>query len=85
MLLCPVRFRFATAVLLLTTLAACGGPPWALSRSAHQITLRWYSDNTSLAEARAVARRYCAQRGGTTALDMISRGGSAAVARYRCG
>ena len=75
----------AAAVLLLLSLSACTGPPWTLSRTTDEITLRWYADDTSAAAADGTARAYCSALGKSATMDQLQRDGVAAIGRYHCG
>ena len=74
----------ASAALLL--LSGCTNePPWVLHRSSNAITLRWYADSTSAADAHRVASRFCELAGKSAELGKIERDGSAAITHYHCG
>jgi hypothetical protein len=72
------------AVIVLMSLAACGGQPWTMSRSPDQITLRWWNDEVAGGEAAGVANAYCTQMGKAMVLDSVEQVGSASIGRYRC-
>jgi len=77
--------RFAAAALLMPLAACAGSPPWTLSQSPSEITLRWYANDTDIAAASAAATRHCASYGKAATLGELQRDGSAAIASYRCG
>jgi hypothetical protein len=74
----------AAAVAALLCLGACDGPPWTLSRSPDQISLRWYSDTTPSAAADEAAQRHCRSTGRNAELVAHEQDGSADIAQYRC-
>jgi hypothetical protein len=78
---CHALLASGFAVLSLT---ACAGEPWVLARTASTITLRWYDDTSSEAQARGLAGAYCAQTGKSVELGDIQQTGSAVRANYRC-
>jgi len=65
-------------------LAACGGPPWTLSKSPDAITVRWYPDETGIVAAGQLAALHCQGWGKAARLESVSHDGSAEIARYRC-
>jgi hypothetical protein len=69
---------------LLLCLAACNGPPWTLSQSPSEISLRWYPDDTPAAAADAVAQGHCQSSGKNAELLSSTQDGSAQLAQYRC-
>jgi len=72
------------AVIVLMSLAACSGQPWAVLQSRDHITLRWWNDQVAGGEAAGVANAYCMQMGKAMLLDGVEQHGSASVGRYRC-
>jgi hypothetical protein len=64
--------------------AACDGPPWTVSRSPDAIKLRWYSDETDIAAARALADLHCRSTGRTAALASDEQNGSIEIAEFHC-
>jgi len=74
----------AVAVATLLALAACGGPPWTISRTPEAITLRWYADETDSAAAGAAAQVHCQSSGKNAELVSSTQDGSAQLATYRC-
>ncbi|MBV8575115.1 MAG: hypothetical protein JOZ58_08770 [Acetobacteraceae bacterium] len=64
--------------------AACGGPPWALSQSPDGVDLRWYPDDTPSAAADAAAQVHCQSFGKNAELIAYTKDGSAQLGRYRC-
>jgi len=76
--------RTAGVLLPIICLGACGGPPWTLSQSPSEISLRWYADDTPGAVAEAVAEQHCRSFGKTAELVSDDRDGSAEIAKYRC-
>ena len=80
----------ALPVLLLAALialAGCAGPPgppWPGVVSPNNITLRWYPDETSTAEAQLAADAHCAMSGRRAGLAAVEQNGSVQVADYRC-
>jgi hypothetical protein len=69
---------------VLLTVGACNGPPWTLSQSPSEISLRWYPDETSSAAAEAVAQQHCQAAGKTAELISSTQDGSAQIGQYRC-
>ena len=80
----PVFAARAARVAVLFALAACSGPPWALSQSPSGITLRWYPDDTPDAAADAAAQAHCRSAGKDAQLVSYDRDGSAKLGTYRC-
>jgi len=76
--------RRAAGIAVLLTLGACTGPPWTLSQSPTEISLRWYSDSTPTAAAQAIAQQHCQSSGKTAELVSSTQDGSAQLATYRC-
>jgi hypothetical protein len=74
----------AAAAAILLALAACGGPPWTLSQSPSEITLRWYPDDTPDAAADAAAQVHCRSSGKDAEFVSYTRDGSAKLGTYRC-
>jgi hypothetical protein len=74
----------AAEIAALLGLGACSGPPWTLSKSAHDITLRWYSDDTPAAAAYQVAELHCGSWGKSAELASTVKDGSDQIAQYRC-
>ena len=74
----------ASGIAALLGLGACSGPPWTLNKSAHEITLRWYSDNTPDAAAYEVAALHCGSWGKSAELASTVKDGSDQIAQYRC-
>lgn len=60
------------------------GPPWPVAVAPGAITLRWYTDTTSEAQAKQVADAHCARSGRPAALIRAEQSGSAEIATYRC-
>jgi len=80
-----LAFAFrAVGVAALLGLAACGGPPWTLSRAPDAITLRWYADETDSAAASTIAQQHCQSSGKRAELVSSTQDGSAQLATYRC-
>lgn len=77
-------FHLAIAVIALSSLAACSGEPWTLSRSSDQITMRWYTGDIPEGTATAEAGAYCTRLGKAVEIGGIERDGSAAIGRYHC-
>jgi hypothetical protein len=75
--------RIAGASALLG-LAACGAPPWILSKSPDAIAVRWDSDDTIMVAADQLAALHCQTWGKAARLERVFRDGSAEIARYRC-
>jgi hypothetical protein len=74
-------------VVILLALAGCAGPPgppWPEIASPGGITLRWYPDEVSEAEAQQVAAAHCAVADRNARMAALERDGSAEIARYRC-
>jgi hypothetical protein len=71
-------------MMLLVGLAACGGPPWTLSKSADAIAVRWYPDETDMVAADQLAELHCRSEGKTAQLATDLRDGSVEIAQYRC-
>jgi hypothetical protein len=78
-----LTFR-AAGIAVLLALGACTGPPWTLSRSPTEISLRWYPDDTPTTAAEAVAQQHCQSSGKTADLVSYEQDGSAQIGRYRC-
>ena len=75
----------AIGVGILLCLAACSsGPPWTLSQSPDQITLRWYPDSTPDGTANWVAQTHCQSWGRSAELVSYDQDGSAQLAKYQC-
>ncbi|MGH7115008.1 MAG: hypothetical protein ACREE9_10995 [Stellaceae bacterium] len=74
----------AATIAALLGLAACSPPPWTLSKSAHDITLRWYSDTTPDVAAYQMAALHCGSWGKSAELASTFKDGSAQLASYRC-
>jgi hypothetical protein len=75
----------AIGVGILLCLGACSsGPPWTLSQSPDQITLRWYPDSTPDGTADWVAQTHCQSWGKSAELVSYDQDGSAQLAKYRC-
>jgi hypothetical protein len=74
----------AAGIAVLLTLGACTGPPWTLSQSPTEISLRWYPDSTPTAAAQAIAQQHCQSSGKTAELVSSTQDGSAQLATYRC-
>ena len=72
------------AVAALLGIAACDGPPWTLSKSPEEISLRWYPDATPDELADTVARQHCQSWGKEAELASNDQDGSAQIAKYRC-
>ena len=72
------------AVIVLLSLTACTGEPWALYRSSDHITLRWWADEVADAQAAGTAGAYCTQMGKAVETIAIERDGSASIGHYRC-
>ena len=86
-----MSMRFATAVISLSLLALPAvaaesppGPPWPEVASPDSITLRWYPDTVSEAQARAVAASQCAATGRIAGFAALEQDGSAEIGTYRC-
>jgi len=69
---------------VLLGIAACSGPPWTLSQSPDEVTLRWYPDATPEEAAELVARQHCQSSGKAAELASYDQDGSAQIAKYRC-
>ncbi|HVC57749.1 MAG TPA: hypothetical protein VND95_17500 [Stellaceae bacterium] len=80
----PIAIRAALGVLLLGLTGCAGGPPWPEAASRDAITLRWYPDEISAAEAQQVAEAHCAPARRIAAIAAVERDGSAEIATYRC-
>jgi hypothetical protein len=74
----------AAGIAAFAALAGCTGPPWTLSRSPTEISLRWYPDTTASATADQVAQLHCESWQKSTELVSDTRDGSAEIAQYRC-
>jgi hypothetical protein len=72
------------AIAALAVLAGCTGPPWTLSRSPTEISLRWYPDSTPAASADQVAQLHCQSWEKSAELVSDTQDGSAEIAEYRC-
>ena len=76
--------RRAAGIAVLLTLGACTGPPWTLSQSPTEISLRWYPDNTPSVAAQGVAQQHCQSSGKSAELVSSTQDGSAQLAKYIC-
>ena len=74
----------AAGIAALAALAGCTGPPWTLSRSPTEISLRWYPDSTLVAAADQVAQLHCQSWEKSAELVSDTQDGSAEIAEYRC-
>ncbi len=74
----------AAGIAALAALAGCNGPPWTLSRSPVEISLRWYPDTTPSAAAEQVAQLHCESWEKSAELVSETQDGSAEIAEYRC-
>jgi hypothetical protein len=74
----------AAGIAVLLALVACTGPPWTLSRSPTEISLRWYPDDTPATAAETIAQQHCQSSGKTAELVSYEQDGSAQIGRYRC-
>jgi hypothetical protein len=74
----------AAAILALTALAGCSGPPWTLNQSPSGIALRWYPDATPAAAADQVAQLHCGSWAKSAELVSNTEDGSAQIAEYHC-
>ncbi len=74
----------AAGIAALAALAGCTGPPWTLSRSPTEISLRWYPDATAAAAAEQVAQLHCGSWEKSAELISDTQDGSAEIAEYRC-
>ena len=74
----------AAGIAALAALAGCTGPPWTLSRSPAEISLRWYPDTTPSATADQVAQLHCEAREKSAELVSDARDGSDEIAQDRC-
>jgi hypothetical protein len=74
----------AAGIAVLAALAGCNEPPWTLSRSPAEISLRWYPDTTPSAAADQVAQLHCESWEKSAELFSDARNGSAEIAEYRC-
>jgi hypothetical protein len=75
---------YLAAAVMMLSVTACAPEPWVLSHSANGLTLRWYADTSSEAQARGVARAYCTETGKSLELGDLEEDGSAMIAHYRC-
>jgi hypothetical protein len=74
----------AAGIAGLLGLGACSAAPWTLNKSAQEITLRWYSDNTPDVAAYEVAALHCGSAGKSAELASTIKDGSDQIAQYRC-
>ncbi len=74
----------AISIGTLLCLLACNGPPWTLSQSPSEISLRWYPDDTPNIAVDAVAQEHCQSSGKNAELVSSTQDGSAELATYRC-
>jgi hypothetical protein len=70
--------------LALLGLGACSTQPWILSKSPDAITVRWYTDESSVVAADHFAALHCQSWGKAAHLMSDIRDGSAEIAVYRC-
>jgi hypothetical protein len=71
-------------VISLVLVACSSGPPWTLSKSPDEISLRWYPDTTPDGTAGFVAQTHCGSWGKSAELVSSTQDGSAQIAQYRC-
>jgi hypothetical protein len=64
--------------------AGCSGPPWVTAASPDLVALRWYSNQTPVFAAGAVAQAHCAALGKTAVLVSDEESGGAQMAQYDC-
>jgi hypothetical protein len=76
--------RRAGGAAVLVALGACSVPPWTLSQSPSEISLRWYPDETPSAVVDSLAQQHCQLSGKNAELVSSTRDGSAQLAKYRC-
>ncbi len=74
----------AAEIAALAALAGCTGPPWTLSHSPTEISLRWYSDTTPSAAADQLAQLHCESWEKSAELVSETQDGSAEIAQYHC-
>jgi hypothetical protein len=79
-----VAARIAGVVILLCLAACTSGPPWTLTQSPNEISLRWYPDNTPNTAANSVAQAHCQSWGKNAELVSYDENGSAQIGHYRC-
>ncbi|MGC2199432.1 MAG: hypothetical protein WA633_04685 [Stellaceae bacterium] len=77
-------FAVRAAGMAALCLSACSGPPWTLSSSPSEITLRWYPDDTPDAVANSVAQVHCQTWGKNAELISTVQDGSAQLGKYLC-
>ena len=63
---------------------APAGPPWVTAVSPDLVALRWYTDQTPVVAAGAVAQSHCAVFGKKAVLVSDEQSGGAQIARYDC-
>lgn len=84
----PGRFAAALFILSLMTAPAMAagplGPPWPEVMSPDGITLRWYPDEVSEAEAHHAADAHCSAIGRSAVFAAVEQDGSAEIGTYRC-
>jgi len=80
----PLAIRAAGFGILLWAGACSSGPPWTLSQSPDEISLRWYPDDTPDAAANWAARVHCQTWGKSAELVSYDQDGSAQLGHYRC-
>jgi hypothetical protein len=76
--------RTAGLVMLFCFAACSSGPPWTLSQSPDEISLRWYPDATPDGVANGVAQVHCQSWGKSAELVSSTQDGSAQIGTYRC-
>jgi hypothetical protein len=78
--------KFCAAAMVAALLAGCanGPPPWITAASANAVSLRWWSDEGSIAQAEQVADAHCALYGRSARLAQDQKSGSAEIADYDC-
>jgi hypothetical protein len=64
--------------------ACASGPPWTLSQSPDEISLRWYPDAAPDGTADSVAQTHCRSWGKNAELVSYNQDGSAQIGHYRC-
>jgi hypothetical protein len=76
--------RLCAPLVCAALLAGCSGPPWVTAQSPDQISLRWWSDDSTIAAAEQVADAHCARYGRSALLAQDQKSGSAEIADYAC-
>jgi len=80
-----IRSCFTTgSAVLLAVVFFAGGPPWTMWQSPSEISLRWWSDENTIAGAQGIAAAHCGAYGRSAQLLQDEKSGSAEIAHFAC-